>query len=388
MRIFILASWYPSAANPALGRFVEEQAVVLAKRHQVLVIAPESLSWRRSLIPRRHSTVAIERRRGVDVVRVQAGTPIPWSWRVRQASYVRAVQRAFEEASRAFGKPDVLHAHVVLPGGDAALRTGRQAGIPVVLTEHSNPFSMHLTDRTHRSRTAATLSGMDAVVAVSPNMRDQIQAFRPQTQVLVHGNVIDTEFFRPSPNTATPVVSEEFSVLSVGLLTRSKGMDRVIEGVSLAVPAIARRVTLTIVGDGPEREELEAQARRSSIADRIRFVGGLDRAGVRDAMQRSSAFVLASQNETFGVVVAEAMACGCPVVATRSGGPDWVVPPGCGLLVPVGDASALADALVALAEGRARVDIREARRSIIERFGQEAITAQLEGVYRDVLSSR
>jgi Glycosyltransferase Family 4 len=146
MLVFILASWYPSEAEPALGVFIEEQALALRRRHDVVVIAPERRSWRRTVLSGRASGLRIEQRRGLDVVRIRAGSPLPWSWRLRQAAYVRAARRAFDESARVFGNPDLLHAHVVLPGGDAALRIGRAANIPVVLTEHSGPFSMHLTD--------------------------------------------------------------------------------------------------------------------------------------------------------------------------------------------------------------------------------------------------
>jgi glycosyltransferase involved in cell wall biosynthesis len=105
-------------------------------------------------------------------------------------------------------------------------------------------------------------------------------------------------------------------------------------------------------------------------------------------MRMSDAFVLASEHETFGVVVAEAMACGCPVIATRCGGPEWVVGPGCGLLVPVGDTASIADGIVALACGQADNDTESARQSIVERFGQEAVASQLEDVYREVLTRR
>jgi glycosyltransferase involved in cell wall biosynthesis len=105
-------------------------------------------------------------------------------------------------------------------------------------------------------------------------------------------------------------------------------------------------------------------------------------------MRTSDAFLLASESETFGVVIAEAMACGCPVITTRSGGPQWVVGQGCGILVPVGDAPALADAIVGLACGQSDVDTNKARQSIVDRFGQDAVVGQLEVVYREVLSRR
>ena len=79
-------------------------------------------------------------------------------------------------------------------------------------------------------------------------------------------------------------------------------------------------VRLGIGGDGPERGRLHELAGSLAIAEQVDWLGALDRDGVRQAMCEADAFVLPSRLETFGVVVIEALACGLPVVATRSGG--------------------------------------------------------------------
>ena len=387
MRIFVLASWYPSEADPLRGIFVEEQVLALRRHHQVVVLAPMPRSWRRTVAAGGRAAITIEQRRGIDVVRVPAGSPLPGSWRIRQAAYVRAAGRAFREAVERYGKPDLVHAHVVLPGGDAAVRVAAAAGVPVVLTEHSNPFAMHLIDGAHRRRAAGALAGADAVIAVGPVLREQMFAFRPQTNIAIVGNVIDTDFFTSAPR-PPQLALPEFRLLSVGLLTPSKGMHNVIDAFALAISRAPRPMLLTIAGDGPERQALELQAKAKGIEESVRFAGSLDRDGVRDALRTSDGFVLASDTESFGVVVAEAMACSCPVIATRSGGPDWLIPPGGGQLVPVGEPSMLADAIASLASGIFRPDLEAARRSIVERFGPEAVIDQLEAVYRSVVVNR
>jgi glycosyltransferase involved in cell wall biosynthesis len=91
--------------------------------------------------------------------------------------------------------------------------------------------------------------------------------------------------------------------------------------------------------------QLKALCRERGVAARVDFPGLLSSSRVRDAMEACDAFVLASDVETFGVVVIEALACGRPVVVTRSGGPDHLVTAANGLLVPPANLPALRDAL-------------------------------------------
>jgi len=108
MRIFVLASWYPSEADPTHGVFIEEQALALTRRHTIVVLAPEPRSWRQTVAAGCGLRPRIERCRGIDVVRVPAGSPLPWSWRVRQAAYVRAARQAYDEAVPTVGKADQI----------------------------------------------------------------------------------------------------------------------------------------------------------------------------------------------------------------------------------------------------------------------------------------
>ena len=98
-------------------------------------------------------------------------------------------------------------------------------------------------------------------------------------------------------------------------------------------------------------------------------------------MRAADAFVLPSRLETFGVVVAEALASGLPVVATRSGGPECIVGNGDGVLVDVGDVSGLGAAMARLRDSVAEYDAADIRRRCEERFGEHALVGKLEGVY-------
>jgi teichuronic acid biosynthesis glycosyltransferase TuaC len=88
--------------------------------------------------------------------------------------------------------------------------------------------------------------------------------------------------------------------------------------------------------------------------------------------------------ETFGVALVEALSCGLPVVATRCGGPDDIVEPSQGVLVPPGDVDALAKACLGMRAGWSGYDRTQIRQRCVERFGEAAIVGRLDEVYRRV----
>ena len=162
-------------------------------------------------------------------------------------------------------------------------------------------------------------------------------------------------------------------VLGVGRLVAAKGFDTLIEALALSRAAPAPR--LLILGEGPLRRALAARAQRLGLSDRVDFAG-FDPNPFR-FMARSTLFVLASRHEGLPGALIQAMACGCPVVATDChAGPAEIVEDGVsGLLTPVDDAPAMAariDRLLADGGLRDRMATR-ARRAVVARFSLDAV---------------
>ena len=144
-------------------------------------------------------------------------------------------------------------------------------------------------------------------------------------------------------------------LVAVGRLIHAKGFDLLLEALA-HVPG----ASLDLLGDGPERAALEAQATRLGLADRVRFAG--DVPDPYPAMLRAQALVLSSRREGAGNVLIEAMALGVPVIATDCpSGPRVLLRDGvCGVLVPCGDPPALAQAIVRLLGGDDGIAVRVA----------------------------
>ncbi|MDY6897989.1 MAG: glycosyltransferase family 1 protein [Cyanobacteriota bacterium] len=199
---------------------------------------------------------------------------------------------------------------------------------------------------------------------------------------------VDTELFHPS------LISDEMRqhlsqnhpesplLLYVGRLSAEKEIERIkpiLEGIPEA--------RLALVGDGPHREALEKHFSGTNTF----FVGYLTGADLASAFASADAFVFPSRTETLGLVLLEAMAAGCPVVAARSGGiPDIVTDGVNGYLFDPksDDAGAIAATLRLLGENQEREIIRQNARQEAERWGWSAATRQLQSFYEGVVYSQ
>jgi glycosyltransferase involved in cell wall biosynthesis len=186
------------------------------------------------------------------------------------------------------------------------------------------------------------------VVTISEAIRqDLISNFGlDEASIRVIGNPVDTTHIRIKAKGPSPhpwFNGEEPVIVSVGRLHPQKGHDILLRAFARLRERMATR--LIIVGEGPQRDQLIGMAKALDIAEYTDFVGF--HPNPYRYMQAAVAFTLASRYEGFGVVLAEAMALGLPIVATDCpGGPREVLADGeAGLLVPPGDSIALADAL-------------------------------------------
>jgi len=198
----------------------------------------------------------------------------------------------------------------------------------------------------------------------------------PEARIDVILNGIDLSMFPLRPNVGRPR-----TITMVACLREGKRIDVLIA----AAPRILARypdVQFQIVGDGPCRERLAAQATAAGVHPRIQFMGHRD--DVPAILSASDVFVLPSESEASPNVILEAMAAGLPVVASRVGGiPELVADGVTGDLVPPGDSDALAAALLNLLEQPARGAAygRAGRACIEQRYSFERMVMQFETLY-------
>ncbi len=176
--------------------------------------------------------------------------------------------------------------------------------------------------------------------------------------------------------------------VAVGRLVRGKGFEVLMESFAQVTKDLPE-AEVTLVGEGPQRNRLEQQARRLGCAEKVHFAGGTAYDRMREVYAAANIVVFPSlAPEGFGRVVVEAARVGRPVIASAVGGAPELVEPDCGVLVRPGNVEALAAAMLALArdpERQERLAANARRRS--EVVGGDALRAQLLQVYDEVLGS-
>jgi hypothetical protein len=178
-KVLFIPSWFPNPEDPISGVFIQEQAVALSKYHDVVVLIPGMAAWRNVANRKATDRSSKESQVGLTVYREFARPLIPHGPEsIDYGTFARAAENGFKKIVKEWGTPDIIHTHVVLPAGWSAMKVAKRYGIPIVLTEHSGPFSMHLGTELSRKLARETLTGVDGIIAISPNMAKQLLDFQ------------------------------------------------------------------------------------------------------------------------------------------------------------------------------------------------------------------
>jgi glycosyltransferase involved in cell wall biosynthesis len=286
---------------------------------------------------------------------------------------------------------DILHTHLFDPSV-VGLVAGRLARTPArVVTRHYSDYHTRIDRPLHVGLDRLCTRLSHRVIAVSQHTADHLvhREGAPLEKICIVHNGIDFDRVSISPGGPDRVRAElglsgRRVVLMAARLHPEKGYEHLIR----AVPAVAARVpdlTVLVAGSGPFEAQYRALAADKGCGDSIHFLGF--RRDLPDLMAACHVLVLPSRAEAFGLVAAEALYLGVPVVASRVGGIPEIVDDGLdGLLVPPGDEDALAGALVrVLTEAPLHRRLAGAgREKIVARFSFETMVRQYESIYDDL----
>lgn len=245
-----------------------------------------------------------------------------------------------------------------------------------------------------RLRTGIMTAPVSHFVTISGFIRDRLNAcgVPAEKTTVIHGG-IDTGRFHPD-DAAHRQVRQEFGLSDGELLLVSVNYLRPFKQVHVAIEACALlsargiRYRYVIAGDGPCRKELEELAAARGISGQVRFLGHCKEP--HRLLQAADLFLLASQGEAFGLAVTEAMACGAPVLGSRSGSlPELISDGETGLLAQPGDPASFADAIARMAHDPERLAMMrgQAREAAIRRFSVEREALETVKLYESLVAA-
>jgi glycosyltransferase involved in cell wall biosynthesis len=380
-RILIVTYEYPPLGGGG-GVIFRDLAEELARSLEVTVLT----SGRPGLAPR-------ERRGNLEVVRTRV------AMRKADSTASHASMLSFFPSSMYAGlrllrerRFDLVHTSFAIPSGPSGLLLARLFRLPHVLSLHggdvydpSKALSPHRTPLLKQT-VRRVIHGSDRVVAQSSDTRDRACSIYGDRQVDCVPLAVRRPSFDRLPRAALGLDLEEdhFVLVTVGRLIPRKGLDQLIEIVS---QLDAPRVRLVVVGEGPEREALEAKAR--DAGDAVRFTGFVSQERKWQILAASDLYVSTSLHEGFGLVFLEAMEVGLPVVCYDRGGQVDFVSDEVGRLVPIGEAKQFRDEIRSLASNpELRARLGEAGKLVAADYSIQRYAERYREIYAECLRER
>jgi glycosyltransferase involved in cell wall biosynthesis len=393
VNVLIISSWYPSKANPLQGIFVQEQAEGLAEKFpdcniivstwgqadgEISIRSPWNF-WKKIVWRLGQTKDLISRTNGVWEIFNPA---LYWSHRLPFGGsdrLINAHRRNITLALKKFKKIDVIHAHVSFPAGYITSLLSQEFNIPFVLTEHMSPFPFKSLIQNGKPLPSISqaFQQADLTIAVSSSLAASISSYGYDKPIVLPNMVDENRFSIGEPD------SKKIVFFSLGGITKQKGINFLLEAISLWNPA-AEHFEFRIGGDGPMLDSYKELADLLGVSDRVRWLGAVDREQAPNLFRECHIFVLPSIHETFGIVYAEALASGKPIIATRCGGPEDIVNSDNGLLVDVGDIAGLSEAMQELANHWKYYDPVKIRSDFEKRFSRRVVLTQLMEKYKNL----
>ncbi|SDU45318.1 glycosyltransferase family 4 protein [Gordonia westfalica] len=357
MRVLFVSWEYPPVVVGGLGRHVHHLATEMAAAGHDVVVLTRRPSGTDALSHPTTDTVV----EGVRVIAVAEDPPefefgqdmMAWTLAmghafIRAGLKILAGERAFADSSTRW-IPEVVHAHDWLVA-HPAIALAEFFDVPLVSTIHATEAGRHsgwVSGRTNRQVHSVEwwlVAESDALITCSASMRDEVNRLfsYDAADITVIHNGIDIRTWPFAARTRTIGTAE---LLFAGRLEYEKGVQDLLA----ALPRIRRShpgTTLTIAGEGTQRDWLMEQARKHRVSKAVRFVGAVDHDELVTLMHRCDAIVLPSRYEPFGIVALEAAATGIPLIVSTAGGlGEAVQEPDTGLTFEPADVAGLATAV-------------------------------------------
>ncbi|MBI49107.1 MAG: hypothetical protein CL850_02300 [Crocinitomicaceae bacterium] len=379
LRVLHIASWYPSKVHTSLGNFVQRHIAAISTMHHCEL-------WYSSPVAANNPLVGTCEERSPEGFLEKITYP-----RATRPG-VRAVTRSLLKLSPGEGisLPDLIHLHVTFPGGRAARLLAKKWGIPLIITEHWTAYhnSQHipLWRRITMRKTAASTS---VFCPVTDQLGQTMKNFKMinstgSESYEVIPNVVDTEKFQLGKREKDEVIK----ILHVSSLDDAqKNITGILNTISIIRKSNPEfKFSLTIVG-GAEPERLNKIRRYATslnlVEPFVKFTGALSGDYVAKEMMNCDAVLLFSRKENFPCVIAEAWACGKPVITTNIGGISEHMNDQRGMMIESGDESSLAKAILDLDKDW---DAAEIRKYAVDNFSIDAVAKAYTRAYQKALS--
>lgn len=295
-------------------------------------------------------------------------------------AYYKTTQSLLKEVGKPMQSFDLVHAHILTRSGYLAYKNFKKHGTPYVISEHWSGYATGAYEQLPKWKQKINRKIIDnaaAVVCVSDFLAAHMQKYLPHHRYKVIPNVVEATTMMARRNHA------EFTFIVVAdLVDKVKNISGIVNAFSEVVKQNPCR--LHIVGGGQDKEKIRKLIYERGLEHQVTLYGRLTNQEVLPLYKQADALVINSKVETFSVVALEALAAGLPVVCTRCGGPEEILPTENTLFVEPNNADQLKEAMLKVISERDRF-IPSDTQVILTRYSSKAVGKQLFDLYTNIL---
>jgi glycosyltransferase involved in cell wall biosynthesis len=381
--ILFISSWYPNRNNPTHGIFNRAfaHAVSLYNKVSVLhVCSDENLSSGFEMVEATEENI-----RTVTVYYKKVRALPLLAQLQKRHRLLEAFEMGYKRLVEKAGIPQLIQLNVVMPAGIGVYQLSQKYRLPYVINEGWSgycPEDGNYKGLVMKYFTRRIIAKARAVMPVSEHLRSAMLAHGLQGNYHIVPNVVDTELFAPEK------MAGHLGVRFIHISTlddSQKNVSGLIRAFSQALKQDAG-MELVVVGESENRAALAALAKRLGCGSKIRFTGRLMGAVLANELNKSDALVMFSNYETFCLTVAEALACGKPVITSRAGGLTDHITAELGIMIDKKNEGALTEALLRFKTIQQNFNPDALRQFITDHYTAEKIGQQLSNIYQSVLN--
>lgn len=366
-KALILTHSIPETDHPAKAIFIKDELQLLKKDVQLVVAVPNTIasSFNKS---------AINLNSDIKTIRLPYFS-LPFKlFKQKKGIYIaNSLKKKID-----LGNFDIVHSHFLNVSGLAI----PYLDLPSVISVHGSDWNNFKNDRFWFSILEHALKSSTAIIAVSSNLKEDIVSFIPEVEKKVFDvpHSVDPFWFELPISRKTDF--ETIEIVTVASLISQKGVLDLI--IALKELDIGIRINLTvfsITSEDSYKDQVLFEIRKLPESIKVDLKGESKREQIREAYMNAHFSVLPSLAEGFGLSIIEANACGLPVIATKSGGPESIISEENGLLTPPADYRALTSAIKQLIQSLDRIEPKKIRDFVKNKFSPESRKEALLRVY-------
>lgn len=401
MKLLVLADIYPSKEHPVSGVFVKEQVERLKMHHDIRVMVIGRRFVRlggRAFLKYMFSNLmgrmegGKNKEDGQEIIRLEYPVFVITGRPLHIFNGISAYLAVFNKLSEMGFRPDLIYAHKSFPAGYVGWKIKTKTNVPVVTMEFQGPFSSYFNEPYLGDRVLGAINHVDFTVYTGFQLKviQDCGVKADRLRVAYYG--IDINKFFPDREgygrRKREIAMGKIRLVVIGRVEEEKGIRYLFEAIQILKKEFPD-IHLSVVGpvDKGGTEILDS-IRQMRLEDNIHYKGICPNSDLPFVINAHDILVSASLFETFGITLLEAMACGKPVVAARSGGPAETVNDKAGVLVEKANPQALANGIRYVIENYEKYDQEGIRDYVVKNFSHEVAIKRLNGLFEEVLRGR